>query len=120
MYGFTHPGSSCRLAAASARLQIARKKRNFIHSLTTDSGLASTQEKKAWSHIQSLPQPYRHYTPRSCALNFSNLGWLQRQLSHLDVHVQMDELRRVILEAPKEKAPGPDGFIRIFFQPAGK
>jgi hypothetical protein len=46
MYGFTHPGSSCRLAAASARLQIARKKRNFIHSLTTDSGLASTQEKK--------------------------------------------------------------------------
>jgi hypothetical protein len=41
-------------------------------------------------------------------------------MSHLDVHVQMDELRRVILEARKEKAPGPDGFIRIFFQPAGK
>jgi hypothetical protein len=38
----------------------------------------------------------------------------------LALHVQMDELRRVILEAPKEKTPVPDGFIRIFFQPAGK
>jgi hypothetical protein len=27
----------------------------------------------------------------------------------------MDELKRVILEAPKEKAPRPDGFIGVFF-----
>jgi hypothetical protein len=27
----------------------------------------------------------------------------------------MDEIRRVILEAPKEKAPRPDGFIGVFF-----
>jgi hypothetical protein len=27
----------------------------------------------------------------------------------------MEELKRVIMESPKEKAPGPDGFIGIFF-----
>jgi hypothetical protein len=52
----------------------ARKKRNFIHSLTTDSGFASTQEEK---HVVIYNHFLNHigtYSPRSCALNFSNIS----------------------------------------------
>jgi hypothetical protein len=41
--------------------------------------------------------------------------WEQRQLSHLDLSFSEEEVHAVIKEAPREKAPGPDGFIGIFF-----
>jgi hypothetical protein len=43
------------------------------------------------------------------------LGWEPRQLQHLDQPFQEQEIQSVILAAPKEKAPGPDGFIGLFF-----
>jgi hypothetical protein len=36
-------------------------------------------------------------------------------LEHLDYPFTEEEIKVVILEAPKEKAPGPDGFIGKFF-----
>jgi hypothetical protein len=48
-------------------------------------------------------------------LNFNDLGWQQRELQHLEVPFTEEEVKRVVLEAPKEKAPRPDGFIGLFF-----
>jgi hypothetical protein len=64
-----------------------RRKRNFIHSLTTDSGFSSTQEEKHAIVYNHFLNHIGTYSPRSCALNFNNLGWQQRQLSHLDIPV---------------------------------
>jgi hypothetical protein len=36
-------------------------------------------------------------------------------LSHLEDPISEQELARVIKEAPKDKAPNPDGFIGLFF-----
>jgi hypothetical protein len=55
------------------------------------------------------------HVPRSCQLNLASLEWHPEDLSHLDHAFTKEELKRVVLEAPKEKAPGPDGFIDLFF-----
>jgi hypothetical protein len=53
--------------------------------------------------------------PRSCLLNFHELGWQLKQLAHLDLPFAEEEVKNVIMNAPKEKVHGPDGFIGIFF-----
>jgi hypothetical protein len=53
--------------------------------------------------------------PRQCTLNFSELGWETRNLDHLDNPFSEDEIREVVMSAPKEKSPGPDGYIGLFF-----
>jgi hypothetical protein len=47
--------------------------------------------------------------------SFSELGWKPRNLSHFELPFTEDEAKRVIVDAPKEKAPGPDDFTAIFF-----
>jgi hypothetical protein len=42
------------------------------------------------------------------------LGW-QRQLSHLDSPFSEEEVQAVIKAAPREKPPGQDSFIGLFF-----
>jgi hypothetical protein len=54
------------------------------------------------------------YVHRSYILNFQALGWQPRPLHHLEVPVTEEELHEVIRCALKEKAPGSDGFIRLF------
>jgi hypothetical protein len=55
------------------------------------------------------------YVPRACSLNFNKLGWEPRNLAHLDQPFTEEEVKQVILSAPKEKAPGFDEFIGFFF-----
>jgi hypothetical protein len=43
------------------------------------------------------------------------LGWLPKDLSHFDLPFSEEEIQKVIMEAPKEKAPDLDGFIVLFF-----
>jgi hypothetical protein len=53
--------------------------------------------------------------PRTCSLNFADLGWEPKDLSHLELPFTEEELKRVILDAPKGKSSWADGFIGIFF-----
>jgi hypothetical protein len=55
------------------------------------------------------------YVPRQCTLNLADLGWEPRQLSHMDLPFSEDEILAVIKATPKEKAPGLDVFIGLFF-----
>jgi hypothetical protein len=43
------------------------------------------------------------------------LDWQPRDLQHLDQSFYEQEIKEVIFFAPKEKAPGPDGFIGLLF-----
>jgi hypothetical protein len=53
--------------------------------------------------------------PRSCSLNLHDLQWAPKDLQHLDLPFTEQEIKVVIFNSPKEKAPGPDGYIGIFF-----
>jgi hypothetical protein len=55
------------------------------------------------------------HVPRSCVLNLASLDWQPKDLNHLEHAFTEEKLRRVVLEAPKEKALGLDGFIGLFF-----
>jgi hypothetical protein len=87
------------------------KKGNFIYSLHSSDGVALSQDDKHSVIFEHFLQHLGSYTPRSCKLNLANLGWQTRHLFHLDEEVSEAELESVIAEAPKEKAPRPDGFI---------
>jgi hypothetical protein len=93
----------------------SRKKKKLIHTLHSDTEVAITQKDKQKLVYDHFLQHSRTYIPRSCSLNFQKLGWEPRHLTHLELPFDEEEVRKVIMEAPKEKAPGPDGFIGMFF-----
>jgi hypothetical protein len=92
-----------------------RKRRKFIQSLQTSEGMAPSQQDKHSALFQHFNNHFRTYVPRQISLNFSNLGWQPRNLSHLDYPFLEHEVATMIKDAPKEKAPGLDGFIGLFF-----
>jgi hypothetical protein len=77
--------------------------------------VAVTQDGKSKVIFDHFMQHIGTYELRSCSLNFSNLGWQPQNLQQLELPVSADELHQVILNAPKEKATGPDGYIGMFF-----
>jgi hypothetical protein len=52
-------------------------------------------------------------------LNFSELGWEQKNLNHLDLPFIEEEVLTVIKGALRDNAPGPDEFIGVFFASFG-
>jgi hypothetical protein len=48
-------------------------------------------------------------------LNLASLEWQCKDLSHLELPFTEQDLKKVVMEAPKEKAPNQDGFIGLFF-----
>jgi hypothetical protein len=93
----------------------ARKKKNYIHSLQAKGRVALTQSTKHDIIYSHFLQHVGTYVPRQCTLNFSELECETRNLDHLDNPFSEDEIRKVVMSAPKEKSPGPDGYIRLFF-----
>jgi hypothetical protein len=96
-------------------MAIMRKKRNFIQSLQTLGGLATSQQDKHSELYQRFNNHIGTYAPRQISLNLSNLEWQPRNLSHLEAPIIEQEVATIVKGAPKDKAPGPDGFIGLFF-----
>jgi hypothetical protein len=91
------------------------RKRNFFILCGTPSEIVVTQGDKHMIIYNHYLQHVGSYAPRGVSLNFSELGWEQCQLDHFDQPFSEDEIKNVIMSAPKEKALGPNGFIAIFF-----
>ena len=93
-----------------------RKKRSFIATLNGESGPAISQESKttlAHTHFSNLIG-----TPstRTRGLNWNELGYNHHDLDDLDAPFTEQEIEVMIKEMPAEKAPGPNGFIRLFYK----
>jgi hypothetical protein len=92
-----------------------RKKKNCIQYLQTENGPAISKKCKHEVIYNHYLQHSGTYVHRTCSLNLHELGWEPAQLLHLELPFSGEEIKVVTMTAPKEKAPGPDGFIRIFF-----
>lgn len=93
-----------------------RRRKNFIHLLNTPGGTV-------WSHEDKASKLFEHYNnhfgrpqPRESSLDWPALGLVQHDLSHLEENSTVEELLVVIQEFASEKAPGPDGYIGLFFK----
>jgi hypothetical protein len=94
---------------------ISRKK-NYIVSLANNSEAVTIHDDKQrlvfnhyQAHIGSCIQ-------RSHLINYDELQWQPRDLHHLELPFLEQEVEAKIKSIPKEKAPGPDGFIEAFFR----
>jgi hypothetical protein len=63
-----------------------------------------------FSHILGSP------SSRTKAINWQELGYVHHDLSELDAPFTEEEIATVVKEMPKERAPGPDGFIGMFYK----
>jgi hypothetical protein len=97
------------------KMASTRKKNNFIQSLQTDHGLATSQLDKHQEIFSHFLHYIGTYAPRSCAINLTNLGWHPRPLLHLEADISKNNVKKFVLSGPEEKAPDPDGFIGLFF-----
>jgi hypothetical protein len=93
-----------------------RKRKNFIRSLNRGDCLLTSQEDK-------LQEAHRHFLEilgtrggRNSVVRWENLGYSPFELSELDTMINDDEIRNAVMGMHSEKAPGPDGFIGLFYE----
>lgn len=93
-----------------------RRRKLFIRSLKLGNNLVTSQQQKekvVFNHfVESLGQTQN----RSTSLRWSHLGYTQHNLSDLEDPFEEDEIKCIIMKLPNEKAPGPDGFIGLFYK----
>jgi hypothetical protein len=53
---------------------------------------------------------------RQSVVRWDNLGYSLFELSDLDYMINDDEIKNVVMGMHYEKAPGPDGFIGLFYK----
>jgi hypothetical protein len=92
-----------------------RKQRNHIQTLQGNNYVATSESDKQKLVYDHFLQHIRSYVPRTCNLNLSDLEWQPRNLQHLDEPFTEQEVKIAIQNSLKEKAPGPDGYIGLFF-----
>ena len=93
-----------------------RRKKTFIGALKGDTSLVVSQENKsmlAHTHFSNL---LGTTTTRTRAINWSELGYEHHDLEDLDAPFTEQEIEAVVKNMPSEKAPGPDGFIGVFYK----
>jgi hypothetical protein len=70
------------------------RKRNFFILCETPSEIVVTQGDKHMIIYNHYLQHVGSYAPRGVSLNFSELGWEQCQLDHLDQPFSEDEIKK--------------------------
>jgi hypothetical protein len=84
-----------------------RKQRNFIYSLQSgDSVVMGQREKQEIVYDHYLHHIGTHI-PKECALNFFELGWQPMNLQHLGTPFTKNEVKSVVIQAPKENHQAP-------------
>jgi hypothetical protein len=75
------------------------------------------------SQEDKLQEAHRHFLEilgsrggRISVVRWENLGYSPFVLSDLDTMINDDEIKNAVMGMHSEKAPGPNGFIRIFYK----
>jgi len=93
-----------------------RRRKNFIQSIRTEDTTHFLHQDKAeviFQHYNSLFGPP---LPRTATLNWQALQFQRHDLAHLEDPFTEEEVQAVISDIAADKAPGPDGYIGLFFK----
>uniref|UniRef100_A0A0E0DYK4 Uncharacterized protein n=1 Tax=Oryza meridionalis TaxID=40149 RepID=A0A0E0DYK4_9ORYZ len=96
----------------------SRRRKNFIQSLQTPTGIAVTNQDKEEELYRFSKKRLGTNFQRSVWLNWTSLQIPSADLADLEGDISEEEPRNTIFEMPSEKAPGPDGFIGAFYKSA--
>lgn len=111
---------SIRAEEASSKLFFmqanGRRRKNTIHSLTTDNGVYYSHEEKAAELFQHFSHQFGRPEARDLTLNWNELNLQRHDLAHLDESFSEEEVIAVVRDIASDKAPGPDGFIGVFLK----
>jgi hypothetical protein len=94
----------------------ARKKKAYIASLNSDTGIAVSQNDKMRVAVDFFNKAVGVSATRTRRLNWEALGYTPHNLDDLDMPFTEMELNNTIKGLPAEKAPGPDGYIGLFYK----
>ena len=93
-----------------------RRRKNLIRSLFKDGTLLTSQEDKLMEVQRHFDQILGTTGSRSSAVHWDHLGYAPFELSELDNSIDDSEIKDVVMGLHSEKAPGPDGFIGLFYK----
>jgi hypothetical protein len=93
-----------------------RRRKLFIPSLKLSTGMAVSQQRKEEVVFDHFVNLLGQTQSRSACLNWTHLGYEPHNLSELEEPFEEEEIKRIIKQLPNEKAPGPDGFIGLFYK----
>jgi len=94
----------------------ARRRKNYIHCLQIDEGMAFSYEEKEKVAGDYFRNHLGTSAQRAMTLDWQSLGYTPRDLSELEVPFIREEIKDTINSMPSDKAPGPDGFTGTFFK----
>jgi len=94
-----------------------RRKKHFIRELQSVTGTVLAQQDKeevAYNFFNSLLGVAPSARPYS--LDWAALGYETVDLSDLDAPFTDDEIKKIVQLIPSQRAPGPDGYIGLFYK----
>ena len=112
--------SSIRAAEANTKLfyiQVnGRRRKNFIRQLHTSDGIMHTHEEKANHILQHFSSRLGIQESREVTLDWEQIQLARHNLQHLEAEFTEAELLSTVQDIASDKAPGPDGFIGVFYK----
>ena len=94
----------------------ARQRKNYIHCLHTDKGIAIAHEEKEKVIGEYFKNHMGSVVLRHSTFNWQSLGYTPHALSDLEAPFSLEEVKITINSMPTDKAPGPDSFTGAFFK----
>jgi hypothetical protein len=95
-----------------------RRTRNFILAIRHGNKTVTGQARKVEIFTDSFRKLIGNIHVREHSLDLQSLELPTHDLSDLEVLITEEEVWSVIKELPPDRAPGPGGFIGVFYQKA--
>lgn len=95
-----------------------RRRKNYLFAISHDGQTFSEEEAKAGIVFQFYDNLLGTPFTRLHRINLALLHLPTVDLEHLVIPFTTEEISRVVLDSPSDRAPGPDGFSGAFFKVA--
>jgi mannosylglycoprotein endo-beta-mannosidase len=95
-----------------------RRAKNFIPAIKVGERIFTHQREKEEAFFQAYSALIGEVRNRENSVNLESLGFQPFELDDLEEMFTSEEVWKVIRDMPPDRAPGPDGFIGLFYQKA--